>query len=58
MLDVIAAERGSLDGFDVVALASGGHTAEEWAAVGATWWFVDAAPGVTAAQVRDLIHAR
>lgn len=55
LLEVIAAERGSLDGFDVVALASSGGTPDEWAAAGATWWFEDLGPGATAADVRGLI---
>ncbi len=48
---------GGLDGFDVVALASSGYTEEEWAGVGATWWFADLGPGATAFDVRALIHA-
>ena len=55
MLSVIAAERGTLDGFDVVALGSSGWSEGEWAAVGATWWFGDLQPGATAADVRALI---
>lgn len=57
LLEVIAAERGSLDGFDVVALASSGGTPDEWAAAGATWWFEDLGPGATATDVRDVIHS-
>jgi alkanesulfonate monooxygenase SsuD/methylene tetrahydromethanopterin reductase-like flavin-dependent oxidoreductase (luciferase family) len=56
MLDVIRGERGSLDGFDVVALASTGPWEGVWEAVGATWWFADFEPGATAADVRDVIH--
>jgi alkanesulfonate monooxygenase SsuD/methylene tetrahydromethanopterin reductase-like flavin-dependent oxidoreductase (luciferase family) len=56
MLAVVAEERGSLDGFEVVALASSGPSQGEWAAAGATWWFADLEPGATAVDVRDLIH--
>lgn len=56
MLEVVAAERGGLDDFDVVALASSGGTPGEWQAAGATWWFADLGPGATAADVRELIH--
>lgn len=57
LLGLVAAERGHLDGFDVVALASSGHPQSEWAAAGATWWFVDLQPGATAFDVRAAIHA-
>lgn len=57
LLGVITEERGNLGRFDVVALASGGHSAEEWASVGATWWFHDMEPGATAFEVRAAIHA-
>jgi alkanesulfonate monooxygenase SsuD/methylene tetrahydromethanopterin reductase-like flavin-dependent oxidoreductase (luciferase family) len=59
MLAVIGSHRpAGLDGFEVVALASGGWSRDEWAAVGATWWFADLGPGATATDVRELIHAR
>ena len=56
LLGVIADERGSLDRFDVVALASSGFPQAEWEAAGATWWFADLEPGATAVDVRALIH--
>lgn len=56
LLAVIATERGNLERFDVVALASSGHSRSEWEAAGATWWFADLEPGATAFDVRALIH--
>jgi alkanesulfonate monooxygenase SsuD/methylene tetrahydromethanopterin reductase-like flavin-dependent oxidoreductase (luciferase family) len=50
-VDVIVAERGSLDGFDVAVLAEDGTDLDAWAARGATWalWYFD--PGATPADV-------
>lgn len=56
LVDVAAERPNGLDRFDVVALASSGYSPEEWAAVGATWWFEDFAPGDSAFDVRAAIH--
>lgn len=57
LLDEVAMLRpNGLDRFDVVALASSGHSPGEWEGAGATWWFHDLEPGATAFDVRAAIH--
>jgi hypothetical protein len=50
MTDLVVAERGSLDGFDIAVIAWGADL-DAWATRGATWamWAYD--PGVTVAEV-------
>lgn len=40
MLDVVKAERGSLDGFEVVCQGWTGDDPAPWVAAGATWWLI------------------
>jgi alkanesulfonate monooxygenase SsuD/methylene tetrahydromethanopterin reductase-like flavin-dependent oxidoreductase (luciferase family) len=65
LLDIVHAERGSLDGFDVVVSdGGGGHgiapsaSEAEMERAGATWITRRVPIGATAAQVRALIRAR
>ncbi len=47
ILGVIAAERGSLDGFDVATTGDPGADPAPFAAVGVTWWMTSFEPGAT-----------
>ncbi len=53
MTELVAAERGSLDGFDVACNDSVGG--EELAEIGVTWLLHGPAPGADAAEVREII---
>ena len=53
-LDVVRAERGSLDGFDV-AVEPDGFDAGEWEAAGATWILADLPGGTTVADALAVI---
>ena len=57
MLEVVAAERGSLDGFDVAVLAHPGVDLPALEARGATWAMWSFLPGEPAAEVLEFIQA-
>jgi alkanesulfonate monooxygenase SsuD/methylene tetrahydromethanopterin reductase-like flavin-dependent oxidoreductase (luciferase family) len=56
MLDLVVAERGSLDGFDVAVLAHPGVDLPAMVAVGATWAMWSFLPGETVADVLPFIE--
>lgn len=45
MLDVVASQRGSLDGFAVATMSGPGRDPAEFAAAGVNWWMTSALPG-------------
>jgi alkanesulfonate monooxygenase SsuD/methylene tetrahydromethanopterin reductase-like flavin-dependent oxidoreductase (luciferase family) len=55
MLDVVAAERGSLDGFDVAVLAHPGVDLPAMEALGATWAMWSFLPGETVAEILPFV---
>jgi alkanesulfonate monooxygenase SsuD/methylene tetrahydromethanopterin reductase-like flavin-dependent oxidoreductase (luciferase family) len=55
MLDVVRAERGSLDGYDVVVTNPPGTDERPWVAAGATWCLTGFGPQPAAADVRAAI---
>jgi alkanesulfonate monooxygenase SsuD/methylene tetrahydromethanopterin reductase-like flavin-dependent oxidoreductase (luciferase family) len=58
-LDVIEAERGTLDAYDVAVFLREGESADAWSAAGATWLLTDIDPfTVTIEQVRARIATR
>jgi len=57
MLDAVAEERGTLDGFAVALHAFPGTDPEPWALAGATWWLARIESGDTTADVRTVIEA-
>jgi alkanesulfonate monooxygenase SsuD/methylene tetrahydromethanopterin reductase-like flavin-dependent oxidoreductase (luciferase family) len=59
LVDVIAEERGDVDGFDVVIELAEGADPAPWEAAGATWWLTSfSAFTVTASDVRRRIAMR
>lgn len=57
MVDLVRVERGSLDGFDIVARPGDGLPYSTLADLGATWAITDLAPGVTADRVGRIAAA-
>jgi alkanesulfonate monooxygenase SsuD/methylene tetrahydromethanopterin reductase-like flavin-dependent oxidoreductase (luciferase family) len=57
MVDVVVAERGSLDGFDIAVLAHPGVDLPAMEARGATWAMWSFLPGEPAAEVAEFIAA-
>jgi hypothetical protein len=57
MLDVVAAERGSLDGFDVAVSIPPGGDAELYAARGATWVLRGVRPHDSVKDVQTWVEA-
>lgn len=57
MLEIIRAERGTLDDFDVATVRHEGIDAAAYERAGVTWWMTDVVPGVSAAEVAALIAA-
>jgi hypothetical protein len=55
MLRLIAAERGSLEGYDVVARGSQGDDPGPWLSAGATWWLQQVGSGAGVREVEALI---
>jgi len=56
MRRLIAAERGSLEGYDVVVRGKPGDDPTPWRLAGATWWLLQVAPGATVGDVRAVIE--
>jgi len=56
MLRLIGAERGGLDGYDVVVRGEPGDDPAPWQAAGATWWLLQVAPGAGVGKVRAIIE--
>ncbi|HET9061185.1 MAG TPA: LLM class flavin-dependent oxidoreductase [Acidimicrobiales bacterium] len=54
MLSLVAAARGSLDGFDVVAKGPPGDDPAPWLEAGATWWLVAPPADMALAEVREV----
>ena len=54
MLDLIASERGSLDGFDVAGRPSADLSYETLTEIGVTWMFTGVQPGATRAEVESI----
>lgn len=54
----VAARRGNMDGWDLVAQGLPGEDPRPWVAAGATWWLTTIRPwGLEVAAVRDLVTA-
>ena len=54
-LDLVVAERGSLDGFDVATNVEPGDSGDQWAEMGVTWIIHEFAETATAAEVHTVI---
>lgn len=57
MVELLVAERGSLDGFDVALMNPTPDQLETGAALGVTWFIKNARPGVTAAELIGRVAA-
>jgi alkanesulfonate monooxygenase SsuD/methylene tetrahydromethanopterin reductase-like flavin-dependent oxidoreductase (luciferase family) len=57
LVGIVAAQRGSVDGFDIAVQGRTGDDPRPYAAAGATWWFVRIEPGDGAAEARRAIAA-
>lgn len=57
MLTKITAERGSLDGFDVVIRGVPGANPLPWQEAGATWWLTDLGPGFALQDIEAVIDS-
>ncbi len=57
MLEVVAAERGHLEGFDVAAVADPTADALDYARAGVTWWMESFWPGESLLDVLDAVRA-
>jgi len=58
LAEVVAVERGSLDGFDFAVMMDSAFSVAEYEARGATWAVHEAAPGQTASDVMAIVTTR
>ena len=58
LAEVVAAERGSLDGFDIAVMMEPGYGIDEYEANGATWVVHEAKPEHSAAEVMSIVTTR
>lgn len=58
LVEVVAAERGSIDGFDFAVMMDSDFSADSYEANGATWAVVEAKPENTVAEVMAIVTTR